>query len=523
MDGRLTAPTMNPSPDIADHPARILIVDDKSTNRQLLEVMLRPEGFVLLSAASGEEALAIVAQQPPDLILLDIMMPGMDGYQVAGTIKGNRATRNIPIIIITALDDRRARMIGLGAGAEDFLTKPVDRAELCVRVRNLLRLKAYGDYHDKYSQKLEGEVGSRTADLVESERLYRSTFDAAPVGIVHLGLDGQWLRVNQRLCDLLGYSREELQRIGVQELIQSEEGAGEAKSFRRMAAGTLNRHVVDEKRYRRQDGSFVWARVNMSVHRDAEGQPQHFISVIEDITEMKRAEQELRDSSEQLRSLAAHLLSVREEERARISREVHDELGQSLTAVKMDLAWLEGRLQRGNDQMLERIRSTRQLADSIIQSIRRISTELRPAVLDLGLAEAVEWQVQEFQARSGIQCKVRLLTREVVASNASTAMFRIFQETLTNVARHAHATRVEVVLQKQQDRLVLLIHDNGRGFDQTDPSLSKSLGLLGMRERAAILGGQVNISSTPGKGTTVTAWFPLPSPEESGAISATSS
>jgi len=244
--------------------------------------------------------------------------------------------------------------------------------------------------------------------------------------------------------------------------------------------------------------------------------------IASDLSEAKRAEQELRASSEQLRNLAAHLLSVREEERARISREVHDDLGQSLTAVKMDLAWLAARLPGGNGQMLKRIRSTRQLADSIIQSIRRISTELRPAVLDLGLADAVEWQVQEFQARSGIQCKIRLLTREVVAPNASTAIFRICQETLTNVARHAKATRAEVVLQKQRDRLVLLIRDNGRGFDQAEPSVSRSLGLMGMRERAAILGGRVNIASAPGKGTTVTAWIPLPSPEESGTISAAS-
>ena len=124
-------------------------MDDERHNRQLLEVMLAPEGFLLQTAASGEEALAMVAQQPPDLILLDIMMPGMDGYEVTATIKGNLATRNIPIIMITALDDRDARMLGLNAGAEDFLTKPVDRAELCVRVRNLLRLKAYGDYYDK--------------------------------------------------------------------------------------------------------------------------------------------------------------------------------------------------------------------------------------------------------------------------------------------------------------------------------------------------------------------------------------
>ena len=173
--------------------------------------------------------------------------------------------------MVTALDDRNARMLGLSAGAEDFLTKPVDRAELCVRVRNLLRLKAYGDYHDKYSQMLEGEVGSRTADLVESERLYRSTFDAAPVGIVHVGLDGQWLRVNQRLCDFLGYSREELQSLPCRSSCSRKKSPGEAESFRQMAAGTLDRHVVDEKRYRRRDGSFVWARVNMSVHRDADG------------------------------------------------------------------------------------------------------------------------------------------------------------------------------------------------------------------------------------------------------------
>jgi signal transduction histidine kinase/DNA-binding response OmpR family regulator len=156
--------------DVADHPARVLIVDDERPNRQLLEVMLAPEGYVILTAASGEEAIAAVTAQAPDLILLDVMMPGMDGYQVAHRIKGNLATKTIPIIMVTALNDRDAMMLGLAAGAEDFLTKPVHRGELCMRVKNLLRLKAYGDYFDNYSRLLEGEVGSRTADLADSDR-----------------------------------------------------------------------------------------------------------------------------------------------------------------------------------------------------------------------------------------------------------------------------------------------------------------------------------------------------------------
>jgi signal transduction histidine kinase/DNA-binding response OmpR family regulator len=141
----LTTTIVADMPDPAAEPACVLIVDDERHNRELLEIMLKPDGFLLLSAASGEEALALIARQPPDLILLDVMMPGMNGYDVAGKIKSDPATKNIPVIMLTALDDRNARMLGLNAGAEDFLTKPVDRPELSVRVRNLLRIKAYGD------------------------------------------------------------------------------------------------------------------------------------------------------------------------------------------------------------------------------------------------------------------------------------------------------------------------------------------------------------------------------------------
>ena len=361
---------------------------------------------------------------------------------------------------------------------------------------------------------VNGQGGEKVFTLQGADHTYRVFVERMNEGAAVLSSDHTVLHCNGRFARFLGGRLQSVIGSSMLDLVWSDDHPKLNALLRRAA----ERNCRGEIRLQSRKGTCLSFHLSLNPLRL--NNTRAVCLIASDLSEMKRAEQALRASSEQFRNLAAHLLSVREEERTRISREVHDELGQSLTAVKMDLAWLAGRLPQRNGEMLKRIRATGQLADSIIQSIRRISTELRPPVLDLGLAAAVEWQVQEFQARSGVQCKARLLIREVVTSNVSTAMFRIFQETLTNVGRHAKATRVEVVLQKQQDRLVLLIHDNGRGFDLVDTSLSKSLGLLGMRERAAVLGGQVDISSTPGKGTTVAAWIPLSSPEESGAIRA---
>ncbi len=350
--------------------------------------------------------------------------------------------------------------------------------------------------------------------LQGADHTYRVFVERMNEGAAVLSSDHTVLHCNGRFARFLGARLQSVIGSSLLDLVWPDDHPKLDALLRRAA----QRNCRGEIRLQSRKGALL--SVQLSLNPLRLDSTRAVCLIASDLSETKRAEQELRASSEQLRNLTAHLQSVREEERARISREVHDELGQSLTAVKMDLAWLAGRLPQRNVQMLKRIRSTRQLADSMIQSIRRISTELRPAVLDLGLAAAVEWQVQEFQARSGIQCKVRLLTHEVFAPDVSTTLFRILQETLTNVARHAKATRVEVVKQKRRDRVVLMIRDNGRGFDEENPSVSKSLGLLGMRERAAILGGQVNISSAPGKGTTVTAWIPLPSPGESGTLPA---
>lgn len=182
---------------LKDHVSRVLIVDDELLNRQVATAMLSREGYDIMVAESGAEALAMIAVDPPDIVLLDTMMPGMDGYSVARRLKGASATHHIPIIMVSALDDHDVCMLGLQAGAEEFLFKPVDRAELCVRVANMLRLKAYSDFYTRYTKELETEVSARTTQLKESEAFLGSTMDALPVHICIVNPEGTFIAVNE--------------------------------------------------------------------------------------------------------------------------------------------------------------------------------------------------------------------------------------------------------------------------------------------------------------------------------------
>ncbi|MEO5816525.1 MAG: response regulator [Gemmatimonadaceae bacterium] len=201
---------MNTYAGIVGTEARVLIVDDERVNRELLQLLLRPEGYTLSTASSGEAALAAIAVRHPDLVLVDVMMPGMDGFEFTTRLKDDPATSNIPVIILTALDDHDARMLGLTAGAEEFISKPVDRAELCVRVRNLLRLKAFSDAHDRHRQALERDVVERTVDLRHEADRAQRYLDAAQVILLALDTDGNVVLVNRYACTMLGWSPDEL-------------------------------------------------------------------------------------------------------------------------------------------------------------------------------------------------------------------------------------------------------------------------------------------------------------------------
>jgi signal transduction histidine kinase len=236
----------------------------------------------------------------------------------------------------------------------------------------------------------------------------------------------------------------------------------------------------------------------------------------QDVTELKHAEEKLKSTSEQLRALFARLQSARDEEGIRIARQVHDELGSALTSLKWDLEGLgkvlseSGKPSQG-PEVKRKIATMLDLTDRTIDIVRRIASELRPSVLDvLGLGEALEWQGRQFQNRTGIVVRYDATSAEVrLNQEQSTAAFGIFQEALTNILRHAHATRVDVTIADNDGAFVLTIRDNGRGIKEKEKSAQSSIGLLGMHERAHLLGGNIDITGVEGKGTTVTLRLPI--------------
>ena len=213
-----------------------------------------------------------------------------------------------------------------------------------------------------------------------------------------------------------------------------------------------------------------------------------------------------------MRALAGRLQSVREEERTSIAREIHDELGQACTAIKMDLALIARRLTKSQTRLQDKVASAAQVVDNMIVTLRRIASELRPRTLDdLGLPAALDSQAQEFESRTKIRCSVTLPDEPLSLDvDTSIAIFRIFQESLTNVARHARASRVQAQLKAENDQIVFQVFDNGRGFDPEEAKAQKSLGIVGMKERALLLKGDLKIEGVQGAGTTVTLTIPLP-------------
>lgn len=358
----------------------ILLVDDDQRNLTALRELLRGLSQHLVLARSGEEALRCALKDDFAVILLDVQMPGLDGFATARLIRERPRSRHTPIIFLTGVQaDSNSIFRGYEAGAVDYIVKPLVPEVLISKVSIFVEL------HQKNA--------------------------------------------------------------------------------------VLTREIAERK-------------------------------LVED---------QLQESKKNLRALAARLQSVVEEERTRIAREIHDELGQALTGLKMDLTWLASRLDEAQKPLAMKAESMFRLIDETVQSVRRIAAGLRPGVLDdVGLPAAIEWQAKDFRMRTGIRCHVALPSNSVeLDQDRSTAAFRIFQELLTNVARHAGATRVDVQVWQEANSLMLEVRDNGKGIAVSTLDSPKSLGLLGMHERAQMVGGKIEIMGHQGKGTRAKVSIPL--------------
>ena len=525
----------------------ILIVDDTPANVGVVVDSLEARGIRVLVALDGIEALERAAFAQPDLILLDVKMPGIDGFETCRRLKCDERTRDIAVIFMTSLTGNEDRVEGFSSGGVDYVTKPLRVDEMLARVGVHLELRAMHKQLvaqnrqllaevavrketeaalEQVRDDLERRVALRTEELARananlqaqiderrradarlqaSEARFRAIVETSPVPLCITSMpDGRILYTNAPLRALFGMGESMALNIAniadfYADPVERERLIGHLRT-----EGSLR---DTEVRFRRPDGTQFWAMVTARV-ATYDDSPAIYVG-LNDITGRKQMEQELVESREQQRELSAYMEAIREEERKRIAMEIHDELGQLLTALKMDVSLLKMRLAH-DPESLKKADDMRELVEGTIWMVRNVASHLRPAALNFGIVSALEWLVDEFNRRNAIPCELRIEGGEPALSDAhATAVFRIVQASLTNVARHANATRVHVSLISTADKLELHVRDNGCGFDLQAAHRDYSYGLLGMNERARLIGATLSIDSAQGAGTTVSIHIPL--------------
>jgi PAS domain S-box-containing protein len=478
----------------ANAPEKILLIDNSEEDylrtRDLLETR-SAHRYSLDWAPAYSEGRRVMKRGKHAAYLLDCDLDGRDGLALLREMIAARCTA--PIIVLADESDQDADDKAMELGAADFLVKDQLNAVLLDQaIRHAI------------------ERANFQNALRRSEQRFRTLFENSPDAIFVVDSESIVLAANRAAARLHAAARTDLVGKNLLDLIPPDQG----KTFKHdLPALTANQSQLANVSWNRGDQSVATEITAMRIEYDE--RPAVLLHV-RDVSDHKRAEERLRASGERLRSLSRRLQTAQESERKRIARAVHDELGGELTGLKLDVAWLAKHLAEvpeaaAKPAFAEKLNAMSTMLDSTIEFVRQITTQLRPGVLDiLGFAAAIEWQAREFEQRTGIVCEVHSPESDIaVDADRSTALFRIFQEILTNIARHAQATKIAVRMTEAANSFVLEVHDNGRGISDTEIADPKSLGLLGMRERALVFGGQVSFKSVPNEGTTVTVWVPL--------------
>jgi PAS domain S-box-containing protein len=356
-------------------------------------------------------------------------------------------------------------------------------------------------------QQAQGALALANAELTQ-------IFETSADGMRVIDRSFNMLRANETFCALAGIHKEDALDKKCYEVFRGPLCHTEGCPLTRILQGEERVECDSEKIPK--SGPLLQCIVTATPFKGPQGDVIGIVEDFKDISERKRTEKELIQSRRQLRELASHLESARETERTRIAREIHDELGQALTALKMELHWCIKRLPQDNTELLAKAKTLPRMVDENVHLVQRISAELRPGMLDhLGLSAAMEWQAEQFQGRTGILCDIICEPNEIVLDHTrNTALFRIFQETLTNVVRHANASTVAVSLREMHNNVELTVHDNGKGITADEIADSKSFGLMGIKERVNALGGAVTIFGSQNEGTTVQVNVPVDGKED---------
>ncbi len=478
-----------PTAKAASNPrGHVVVAEDNAEMRAYLSYALEAAGFTVDALPDGAAALVTCQARPPDAVVSDVSMPGLDGFELIEHLRADERTAVIPVLLLSAHAGEDSRIEGLGAGADEYLVKPLSSRELVARVDGAVRL---------------ARLRRETAQREQAD--FESLFSMAPDGIIVVDRNGKVLTANERAQQLFGYSLQEFHGLQIEALMpESAQRAhvGHRETYLRAPSTRLMR-PVRELRGRRRDGSEFFAEIGLA--------PLHFknqictVANVRDVTERKQIETERAAHEQRFRELSHRLVEVQEAERRKLSTELHDRTSPGLAAIQINLKMLDNVLsKRGTDDVRALLDDTAGLIADTTVSIREISSNLRPTVLDDGgLLPALAGYAQQFMQRTGIL--VHLHTQDATSAltpAVQSSLFRIVQEALTNCAKHAQARNVTIRLSTDSRLVSLEIADDGVGFD-LDKQSTPGLGLLTMRERAEFAGGSFTLETKPGQGTRI--------------------
>lgn len=555
---------------VRSSPYEIMVIDDNPTILILLSEILKEKGYMVRPTADGAMALKSVTARVPDLILLDVKMTNLDGFQVCRILKSKAHSRDIPIIFISALDDTEQKIEGFKAGGVDYITKPFQSDEVLARVETHLKLRelterleqkvdertteltqaniylqneikqrartecALQQAHDNLEQMVEkrtAEISLKNHQLTaaldkhreteqalrESEITYRTIFETTASATMIIEEDATLSLVNTEFENLTGYAKEQIEgKIKWTDFIVEEDLVmmKEYHQLRRINPKAPPRNY--ECRAIGKGGHIRNIFVTVAMMPGSNRSVASFL----DVSKLKNIEKTLRESESRLRYLSSRLLAAQETERQRISLEIHDELGQNLAVLKLQLNALAGRLRKDQSALKTELKKMLEFIDNIIEEMRRISRDLSPAIIqDLKLCRSLEWMLHDFTQHTGINVTKKMIDiNTMFNSREQLIIYRIFQEALNNIRKHAMAHHVCVAISKDDINVCITIEDNGKGFDLdevwTRHVAQRGLGISSLEERTRMLGGVFGLKTNEGQGTCLT--FTIPSGRKRG-------